>query len=507
MSVVFSAGITDYLHHPCPPGFWCSGSGSPILCPPGTMRPAPGGATESDCTPCAAGFYCPDPTGTGQPNLYGLPCQASKECPPGSVSEVTCRAGFYCGPQTGYPEPCPAGYFCPAGSESYDSGPQRCVFPFYCPSNSTQMSPCPGGFHPVNVSGLRDSVEKSCMICDFGTYRLGLPEETECQACPTRYFCPSGTQNYLLNPCPNGHYCPLSSGVPVPCLPGSYGNSTRASSQEDCNPCPADTFNHLFAQEACFQCGSFSFSLPGAISCMCNGLNRAFQPSDGTCICRTGFVYYDELGQKSSTGNSDADCQPELSERCASGEVRLAHSRRCVLPAVHQCASACGGRGGRLDADLGICHCQEYTSSEEVCGTTCQAQMPKIIASVTPDGPLQVSLMDQESGIIKKLRIADVLGPEGPSENPREAHFILFQPAGVYGLILLANREIEDVLSEMDPALNIERGRSSYKDTLPVISNPVICVRPQTMLIFHISIDPMSEYCWPLHLYLLCKTT
>lgn len=51
----------------------------------------------------------------------------------------------------------------------------------------------------------------------------------------------------------------------------------------------------------------------GSSSCTCIGKNRAFQHSDGSCLCRTGFIFYNELDFKSSTADSGLDCQPEVS--------------------------------------------------------------------------------------------------------------------------------------------------------------------------------------------------
>lgn len=53
----------------------------------------------------------------------------------------------------------------------------------------------------------------------------------------------------------------------------------------------------------------------GSSSCTCIGKNRAFQHSDGSCVCRTGFIFYNELDLKSSTSDSESDCQPEVSGR------------------------------------------------------------------------------------------------------------------------------------------------------------------------------------------------
>lgn len=154
------------------------------------------------------------------------------------------------------------------------------------------------------------------------------------------YF--SGTDDYSSQPCPVGYVCPWGSANPVACPPGSYSNSTKAELIEECHPCPPGTFNHLYAQRACFPCGSSSVSsqgicinllcaltpikwsphcdvelwcfCPGASSCMCIGKNRAFQHSDGSCVCKAGYVFYNELDFKSSSADSALDCQPEVGQ-------------------------------------------------------------------------------------------------------------------------------------------------------------------------------------------------
>ncbi|KAI5098830.1 zonadhesin-like, partial [Silurus meridionalis] len=258
-----ATGLTDFTNFPCPPGYWCSGTGLPVLCPAGTFRTQPGANASSQCQLCAAGKYCPDPRLTGQPNTVGIPCRASYQCPIGSVVEVLCRAGSYCRPQTGEPTPCPAGYHCPEGSHTYNTPQRMCTYPYYCPANSSTMLSCGGGFMPHNASGLRVSQEISCIMCEAGTYRPSGSHHRRCLACPSGYHCPPGTDDPSSQPCPVGYYCPRGSDNPVACPPGSYGNSTKAELLEECLPCPSGTYNHLYAQKACFPCGSSSISSQG----------------------------------------------------------------------------------------------------------------------------------------------------------------------------------------------------------------------------------------------------
>ena len=70
---------------PCPPGRYCpAGTSDPLVCPNGTFRGAPYGASLKDCGPCQAGFMC----------INGDP--APEKCPKGEY----CQVGKL-------PQPCP----------------------------------------------------------------------------------------------------------------------------------------------------------------------------------------------------------------------------------------------------------------------------------------------------------------------------------------------------------------------------------------------------------------
>ncbi|XP_028816958.1 zonadhesin [Denticeps clupeoides] len=352
-----STGLTDLSGFSCPSGFWCTGSGPPVPCPAGTMRAQPGAAAPSDCEPCPPGYFCPDPRSTGHSKTAGIPCRPSYQCPKGSVEEMLCTAGYYCGPQTGEPKKCPAGYFCPEGSYTYNTPQQVCLFPYFCSVGSSTPLPCSGGFLPLNTSGLRDSELSGCAPCLAGTYRPAEVSELNCLPCPPGYHCPAGTEHYSRNLCPLGYVCPKGSARPVPCPPGYYGNHTGAKLLEDCHQCPAGTFNNLPAQSACFPCGSSASSETGSSSCSCIGKNRAFQQSDGSCVCKAGFVFYNQMDFKSTSMDSDLDCQPE---------VRIWH--------------------------FPYCHCEQYVSVEELCDAVCLSHLPLITASRSSDSHLMIRI-------------------------------------------------------------------------------------------------------------------
>ncbi|KAK5904685.1 hypothetical protein CesoFtcFv8_006221 [Champsocephalus esox] len=485
-----STGLTDSSNNSCPPGFWCSGSGPPILCPAGTKRALPGAAAPSQCELCAGGTFCPDPRATGKPNVEGISCRAAYQCPMGAVTERLCRAGSYCGPQTAEPEVCPEGYLCPQGSHSYQTPKQLCPFPYHCPANSSSMKSCDGGFMPVNTSGLRGSKNSCCTVCDEGTYRQYLSPIQKCLPCPAGYFCPSGTDNYKSNPCPLGYVCPTGSIQPIPCPAGSFGNLPLAKRMGNCQPCPAGTFNHLPAQKACFSCGSSSTSPAGSSSCTCIAKNRAFQHSDGSCLCRTGFIFYNELDFKSSTSDSELDCQPEANKRCATGEVRLADSRECVSPSLHSCNITCGQHGGNLDVEMGICQCERYVSAEELCNTSCLSRLPQLSAQFSPDGHLLLSLKERDKMVWART-VMNVLGPDFHANNIGKILLVQFDPEGVFGWIPTQRELINHFLSEPIEVLSARprQRRETKDDVFPRIPNPIACLSSGDMLIFHLTIN------------------
>ncbi|CAK7320737.1 hypothetical protein VULLAG_LOCUS22832 [Vulpes lagopus] len=492
-----SPGLSSFKNHPCPPGYWCPGGRGPFLCPPGTFRTKPGATSQEDCELCPPGHYCPQAELRGHPNVFAIPCRAGSECPAGAVAEVTCRAGSYCRPQTGVPPLCPEGYACPAGSSTY-SGPGQLAHP----------RACPGGSEALNKTGLRVSKETCCRLCEAGTYRSQAPDAQACQPCPPGFSCHQGTESYHSQPCPVGHYCPAGTSSPRPCPSGTFRNSSQAGAAGECLPCPAGTFGPQPGQPGCLPCGSSAFSLPddSASHCTCRGLNRVFQKSDGSCICLAGHESYSRRGLKSEENNSDEDCQPQSShhvlERCWAGEVRLAATRQCVSPQLHNCSSFCHPVGGELSAELGICQCQEYVSAEELCDAQCLARAPQLSLAWGSSRELILSVKGKV-GDSNRREIVSTLGPDQFFQGNARVHLVQCGPHGIFGFIvsrvdmlgsfLLGPPASSPWLQRRHRTTGSEHPVLRDPHIHPHIPNPMVCLVEGDVILFQLHILPHNR--------------
>ncbi|KAJ7417001.1 hypothetical protein WISP_67321 [Willisornis vidua] len=462
-----SDGIHGYR---CPRGFYCpTGTGLELPCEPGTFSPMPGAGA---CLPCPPGMACGS-AATVEPLT----------CPRGQ-----CSAGYFCegGATDAIPRgtptfplsgPCPAGHYCPEGTHlpiACPAGTLNDATGFYCLEGSEVPIPCP-------ANTLRDLP--------------GAVRREDCLPCPPGHWCKAGLTSFEDYPCPPGYWCP-GKGDTFLCPAGTSRIQPGAKSLEECDPCspgyycpdPAQTGLPNTQGIPCkpgYECPA------GATSCRCHGLNRAFQQSDASCICQAGYVYYDERGKKDPDSNSDQDCRPQVDELCAPGQVRLAATRHCVAPERHDCSAACGRAGGELHAELGICHCKQYISAEELCDQLCLLRAPRISLAFGINREL---LLRMNGGEVRE--VANVLGPDEHVQNSQRVHLVLFSPSGVLGFIVSSTAVLDAFLMGDFPSNQLlqkghrlQRTFSKDSQALPLVPNPVVCLEAGDTILFQLSID------------------
>ena len=333
------SGMTNYTRYPCPAGYYCYKGENPHLCPAGRMRNTTGAGEPDDCPLCRAGYYCPNDT----INMNGIPCDATYECPLGSALPTLCTPGYYCPAVTGDPPICPPGYYCPGATDL----PIECNFPDYCPEGSNMTLQCDLGYQAQAHAGIRYDVTQSCRICPAGTYGNST-DRSECKSCPAGYYCPEGTGHGDTYPCQKGYYCPVGSPEQTPCPKGFYGTRIIATSEDDCEPCPTNTFQNKVGKTRCRPCGGTSGSSSGSAVCTCNGRYRSFQKSGKRCVCLSGYHFFDKSDKKYTDADSSEDCQKIVYPRCSQHETRHAATGQCIDESNYDCSAEtkCDSSGG-----------------------------------------------------------------------------------------------------------------------------------------------------------------
>ncbi|XP_038634721.1 multiple epidermal growth factor-like domains protein 6 [Scyliorhinus canicula] len=233
----------------CPEGFYCiKGSKKPQPCEPGTYSNRIGLGAFSGCSPCGGGQYCTD-EGLTQPTGY---CKAGFYCRERAASEgyylhqkgaediascKLCDLGMYCSEAglTAPEGPCQPGYYCTRGSNS--STPVEmpfgnvCPAGYYCPSGTKHAfeKPCPTGTWN-NATGAQEIA--LCLPCIPGYACSGMALAQPIELCAPGFYCKERAKSTRPvdgetgDLCPEGHYCPEGTAIPLRCGDGYYNNVT-----------------------------------------------------------------------------------------------------------------------------------------------------------------------------------------------------------------------------------------------------------------------------------------
>lgn len=192
-------GFTTYNASVCVPGHFCppaTAFATQFPCPRGTYSNASGLQSASQCIPCPAGAYC---AGVGNLRPTGL-----------------CSAGYVCYGNASTPTPSDntTGVLCVAGE--------------FCPTGATAVALCaPGQYCTDPLTGLSSGACAGGFYCSGGSWTAT----------------PRGELNVygdaIGDVCPQGHFCPNGTDIPLACPVGTFNNRTGSSGSANCSACVA----------------------------------------------------------------------------------------------------------------------------------------------------------------------------------------------------------------------------------------------------------------------------
>ncbi|PIK41162.1 hypothetical protein BSL78_21986 [Apostichopus japonicus] len=344
--------------YPCPIGLHCPiGSPLPVPCDPGSFTNL---THAAECLECPAGFYCvPEHVEEGNSTSGFRLCPQGYYCPAGTGRNWTaCPPGTY-GGRLGLETDtdctdCPGGWYCDgiylvAPSDECDPG-------YFCTSRVDRSNPTPFENDTCTYDGptlaMEESVPsattalkgQSCLSAvmlgrtkmkkdghivrpvqlDTIVWQMQqltssytLPLNCRDTICPEGYYCPSGTEYDIQEPCPEGTFNNLTGAHNIswctPCLPGWYcqgqGNGYPTDlcdpgwycTNSSITPQPSDPYQGGECQAGASQpveCDSGSY-------CDVAGLDQPFD------LCKPGYY----CGRGSTTGTPSG----VAGDRCSPG--------------------------------------------------------------------------------------------------------------------------------------------------------------------------------------------
>ena len=289
----------------CAQGYYCLGNlTGPVGCPVGTHGPAPALTEAAQCLACAAGTVS-----TSEGAVACTPCPAGFSCPDDS-STVGCPSGTYSYPSETACSDCPAGFYCPFAA----AVPRACLAGYYSADGATVCTVCPAG----SACAMAGAAPVACT----GPTEVSSEGATACTPCPAGFSCADNLlSNSLLNPCAAGTYSlagepscadcqagfACSPGAVSACPAGTFSNGTHVvGGQVPCIPCPAGYMCLDTTQETLTPCVNGTFSAGGQGSCTVCPAGYACPNTDASSIepCAAGSTY--------SVGGQTAclPCQP-----------------------------------------------------------------------------------------------------------------------------------------------------------------------------------------------------
>lgn len=148
----------------CPKGYYCNDGINMVPCPAGKFGSVTGASSETGCTDCTPGFYCPE--GTAGAPTYSLKCPPGHFCPQGTktAEQNPCPDTKY-GTELGFErsdqcKDCKAGYTCKGGDPTGDT---LCPAGHYCPAGQNEIK-CAAGTYTEEQGATSRFYGNLCLI-------------------------------------------------------------------------------------------------------------------------------------------------------------------------------------------------------------------------------------------------------------------------------------------------------------------------------------------------------
>ena len=145
---------------------------------------------------------------------------------------------------------------------------ERVAEMWYCQA-ATNVQPCNWEDDPSLLGKnlyqlpLRPVDQDFPFACAAGLLGSADPEDQSSSSCAGR--CPAGSQcpeeaTYETQPCDAGHYCPVGTSVPRPCLAGTFSNATNLTAAGECTDASPGHFATIGATTEPTPCSPGSFA-------------------------------------------------------------------------------------------------------------------------------------------------------------------------------------------------------------------------------------------------------
>ena len=427
---ILGAASTDDCAQ-CPAGYFCANGTAAtfVECAQGTVCPT-GSAAE---TPCPAGSYCP--ARSARPAA----CSIGHYCPEASPTPTPCPTGYYCPAQSVAPRACPLGHVgrenisaldfgypstaCAASDAStyrqlvriHDTVRAKTNLVLRLIADNVSAFPalldsvvCKAGFYCPSASAFGTLVSKNqtsfraSMVVAATSARgdLGVFEASRIVGANS-----SGSDGgnasavvTTLSPdfyrvCPAGYYCGAGVATPQACPQGTANPLPQQVSSAACQNCAVGKYSSGTGAVFCTPCGSYADTIgEGAQTCACEFLDREYQPSDSSCVCKLGYsadsvnadCYIKTHAVCEGARLSNGECAGSATSSSVSSRRHRRNADASPADAALSCEAQCSPQASapRRWNDFGECECaQPYTVYDDLCGPSCNYLKPTLSCS------------------------------------------------------------------------------------------------------------------------------